>query len=137
MFPLRLPLNLTSLDTSQKASAMGNLLEQLGAQYKALRSTTRLDPLMPTVKSKVLTSFNREGPSQGLMPEIFHKEFSGLAHMDLEERLEEIQSREVEGLLERKVMVQEREELVDLLLDGIQYYQRYQADMLTWLIQVI
>ena len=69
------------------------------------------------------------------MPEIFHKEFPGLAHMDLEERLEEIKSKEIGGLLDNKV--EKREELVDLLLDGIQYYQRYQADVLTWLIQVM
>ena len=56
--------------------------------------------------------------------------------MDLEERLEEIRSKEIGGLLVNKVE-EEREELVDLLLDGIQYYQRYQADVLTWLIQVI
>ena len=69
------------------------------------------------------------------MPEIFHKEFPGLIHMDLEERLEEIQSKEIGGLSGNEV--EKREELVDLLLDGIQYYQRYQADVLTWLIQVM
>ena len=66
------------------------------------------------------------------MPEIFHKEFPGLIHLEL--KLEEIKSREIEGLLEK--VEEDREELVNLLLDGIQYYQRYQADMLTWLIQV-
>ena len=69
---------------------------------------------------------------QGLMPEIFHKEFPGLIHLEM--KLEEIKSREIEGLLEK--VEEEREELVNLLLDGIQYYQRYQANMLTWLIQV-
>ena len=69
------------------------------------------------------------------MPEIFHKEFPGLVYTDLEERLEEIKSKEIGGLLGNEV--EEREELVNLLLDGIQYYQRYQADMLTWLIQVL
>ena len=52
-----------------------------------------------------------------------------MVHLNLEERLDEIKSREIEGHWEK-------EELVDLLLNGIQYYQRYQADMLTWLIQV-
>ena len=66
------------------------------------------------------------------MPEIFHKEFPGLVHLDLEERLEEIKSRKISGHWEKV-----EEELVDLLLNGIQYYQRYQADMLTWLIQVL
>ena len=55
-----------------------------------------------------------------------------MVHLDLEERLEEIQSRENESHWEKV-----EEELVDLLLNGIQYYQRYQADMLTWLIQVL
>ena len=55
-----------------------------------------------------------------------------MVHLDLEERLEEIQSRENESHWEKV-----EEELVDLLLSGIQYYQRYQADMLTWLIQVL
>ena len=66
------------------------------------------------------------------MPEIFHKEFPGLVHMGLEERQEDIKSKEVGGLLGNEV--EKREELVNLLLDGIQYYQRYQANVLTWLI---
>ena len=58
-----------------------------------------------------------------------------MVHMDLDKRLEEIQSKEIGDLLGNEV--EKREELVNLLLDGIQYYQRYQADVLTWLIQVM
>ena len=67
------------------------------------------------------------------MPTIFHKEFPSL--VNLEEMVREIKSREVQGLWEEVEV--EKEQLVDLLLEGIQYYQRYQAVVLTWLIQVI
>ena len=52
--------------------------------------------------------------------------------VDLEERLKPGENQDQWEKVEK-----EREDLVDLLLDGIQYYQRYQADVLTWLIQVI
>ena len=64
------------------------------------------------------------------MPGLFHKEFPGL--VDLEERLKPGENQDQWEKVEK-----EREDLVDLLLDGIQYYQRYQADVLTWLIQVM
>ena len=67
------------------------------------------------------------------MPTIFHKEFPSL--VNLEEMVREIKSREAQGLWEEVEV--EKEQLVDLLLEGIQYYQRYQAVVLTWLIQVI
>ena len=67
------------------------------------------------------------------MPTIFHKEFPSL--VNLEEMVRQIKSREVQGLWEEVEV--EKGQLVDLLLEGIQYYQRYQAVVLTWLIQVI
>ena len=89
--------------------------------------------VMNLLKHSLISLLRREGPSQGLMPTIFHKEFPSL--VNLEEIVQEIKSREVQGLWEEVEV--EKEELVDLLLEGIQYYQRYQAVLLTWLIQVI
>ena len=89
--------------------------------------------VMNLLKHSLISLLHREGPSQGLMPTIFHKEFPSL--VNLEEMVREIKSREEQGLWEEVEV--EKEGLVDLLLDGIQYYQRYQAVLLTWLIQVI
>ena len=89
--------------------------------------------VMNILKHSLISLLHREGPSQGLMPTIFHKEFPSL--VNLEEIVREIKSREEQGLWEEVEV--EREGLVDLLLEGIQYYQRYQAVLLTWLIQVI
>ena len=84
------------------------MIFQLAAQYLALRA----------------------GPEKGLLPSVFHQQFP----LDLEGKIQRIEDLRKWGFYGEQVV--EQQELEQELLEGIHYYQRYQATVLTRLMQV-